>query len=56
LTTPEARARQVIDQLLTQAGWQVCDYKRARASGEIANTSNSLRPLPKARGADDIAS
>jgi len=27
--TPEAKARQTIDALLTQAGWHVCDMAQA---------------------------
>lgn len=33
--TPEARARQMIDQLLAQAGWLVCDMAQANIHGAV---------------------
>lgn len=48
--TPEARARQTIDTLLTQAGWLVCDVASAniRAATGVANLKRYKAAVLKA--------
>jgi type I restriction enzyme R subunit len=41
--TPEARARHGINQLLTAAGWHVCDYKQVNLS---ASRGVAIREFP----------
>ena len=48
--TPEAKARQTIDHLLTQAGWQVCDRSEANIS---AHRGVAIREFPLGRDAAD---
>ncbi len=45
--TPEARARQTIDALLTQAGWRVCDVGNANIhAGDSAVKGVAIREFP----------
>lgn len=51
--TPEARARQTIDTLLTAAGWHVCDIARANLhAGSGAVKGVAIREFPLNAGHD----
>lgn len=45
--TPEARARQTIDALLTAAGWHICDMANANLR---ASTGVAIREFPLEAG------
>jgi type I site-specific restriction endonuclease len=40
--TPEEKARQLIDRLLEQSGWQVQDFREMNISANITDPTNTL--------------
>ena len=41
--TPEAKAREVIDQRLVQAGWQVQDFKKLNLGAGLSDADTYIR-------------